>query len=88
LQLIKQLSVSYFVKGESFMFKRYFILILFTSLFSISSEVHAQGQGQSGDCDDNIPGPPCAPSSPIGGGAGVAILVAAGVALGIKKLKD
>ncbi len=89
MQLIRQLGVSYFVKGESFMFKKYSLLILFISLFLVSSEMYAQ---QSGDCNDGPPGPgggvPCPPSGPIGGGAGIVLLLSAGVAYGIKKFRE
>ena len=96
MQLIKQLSVSYFVKGESFMFKKYITLILFVSLLFISTDTMAQGGGTPCNNDTDCPqGQRCNPGGrcrPVGPGVpidgGLVLLLAAGVALGIKKLRD
>ena len=88
MQLIKQLSVSYFVKGKSFMFKNYIKLVIFVSLLFASTSISAQ-------CDPCPPGQrpnpqcgcvPTGPGLPIDGG--LVILLAAGIALGVKKLRD
>ncbi len=86
MQLIKQLSVSYFVKGESFMFKKYITTVLVISLFFVSTEMFAQcppGQAPhpvTGQCR------PVGPGVPVDGG--IALLLAAGIAFGIKKIRD
>jgi hypothetical protein len=70
------------------MFKKYISLILFVSFFLISSE--AMAQGGTPPCPDGSPqpcsGPPNPPGTPIDGG--IAILLAAGAAYGIKKLRE
>jgi len=67
------------------MFKKYITLIIFVSLLFVSTNGVAQIPG---DCDDDPDSelPPCPPANPIDGG--VAILLAAGVAYGIKKLRE
>ncbi len=88
LQLNTGLFVSYFVKGESFMFKKYITLVIFVSLLFAPSMLSAQ-------CDPCPPGQrpnpacrcvPTGPGVPIDGG--LMILLAAGVAFGIKKIRD
>ena len=84
MQLINYCSVSYFVKGESFMLKKYITLILFVSFFCVTSEATAQPP-----CPDGTPQPcgtPKPPGVPIDGG--LAILLAAGAVYGIKKLRE
>ena len=66
------------------MLKKYITLIIFVSFLLVSSEVMAQ----PGCVDPTAPGPPCPPGTPIGGGSGIAILLAAGAAYGIKKLRE
>lgn len=70
------------------MFKKYITLVIFVSLFFASNTISAQ-------CDPCPPGQrpnpqckcvPVGPGVPLDGG--LAILLAAGVALGIKKLRD
>jgi len=56
------------------MFKKFITLIIFILLFFVSSEVNAQ------------PAPPGIPETPIDGG--IVILLAAGAAYGIKKLRE
>jgi len=68
------------------MLKKYIILVAIVSLCLIPSEVSAQPP-----CPDGTPqpcgsGPPNPPGFPIDGGIG--ILIAAGVAYGIKKIRD
>ena len=67
------------------MFKKYITLVILISLLFVSTEISAQcppGQrpNPQGKCV------PVGPGLPIDGG--LAILLAAGIALGIKKLKD
>ena len=70
------------------MFKKYISLLLFVSFFLISSE--AMAQGNPTPCPDGSAppcgGPPNPPGTPIDGG--IAILLAAGAAYGIKKLRE
>ncbi len=85
LQLIKQLSVSYFVKGESFMFKKYITTVILITVFFVSTKISAQcppGQRPNpvGRCV------PVGPGVPIDGG--IALLLAVGVAFGIKKFRE
>ena len=95
LQLIKQLSVSYFVKGESFMFKKYITTIIFVSLLFVSTDAMSQPGTPCTVNSDCPEGQACSPGGrcrPVGPGlpidGGLAILLAAGIALGIKKLRD
>ena len=67
------------------MFKKYITVVIFISAFFVSTEISAQcppGQqlNPAGRCV------PVGPGLPIDGG--LAILLAAGIALGIKKLRD
>jgi hypothetical protein len=66
------------------MLKRYISLILFVSFFLVSNGAIAQPpcpDGSPQPCD----GPPNPPGTPVDGG--IAILLAAGAAYGIKKLR-
>ena len=88
LQLNTGLFVSYFVKGESFMFKKYITLVIFVSLLFAPSMLSAQcpptcPPGQSCNGSRCVP---VGPGLPIDGG--LMILLAAGVAFGIKKIRD
>ena len=67
------------------MFKKYITVVIFISAFFVSTEISAQcppGQrpNPQGRCV------PVGPGLPIDGG--LAILLAAGIALGVKKLRD
>jgi hypothetical protein len=89
LQLNRQLSVSYFVKGESFMFKKYITILLFLSFLMISSDIFGQRPCPPGQRPNPGGDPPCivvGPPTPIDNG--LILLFAAGLVLGIKKLRD
>lgn len=70
------------------MFKKYITLVLFVSIFLISSD--ALTQGNPTPCPDGSAppcgGPPPPPGVPIDGGIG--LLLALGAGYGIKKLKE
>ena len=67
------------------MLKRYISLILFVSLFMVTTEAIAQPPCPDGSAPP-CSGPPNPPGTPIDGG--IAILLAAGAAYGIKKLRE